>query len=107
MDADRCSSVEALKILRVDLPTALNVNDEEHAARLVKRLQTLSDDDLTALSQSPDTFITTETNRRLSLALRQEAAQTTRLTRWVLGLTWGLLVLTVLLVLLTLALLSH
>jgi len=106
MDADRCSSVEALKILRVDLPTALNVNDEEHAARLVKRLQTLSDDDLTALSQSPDTFITTETNRRLSLALRQ-AAQTTRLTGWVLGLTWGLLVLTVLLVLLTLALLSH
>ncbi|HEY6823539.1 MAG TPA: hypothetical protein VI195_03820, partial [Steroidobacteraceae bacterium] len=52
----------------------------------------------------PDTFIATETNRRLSLALRQEAARTTQLTDSRRGLTRWLVALTVLLVGLTLLL---
>ena len=106
MEPDRCGPVEALRILSFDLPTAYLLPDAEKAAQFVKRLQTLSDEDLTALSQSPDTFVTTESNRRLSLALRDEAARTTRLTRWVLRLTWGLVGLTVFLVILTVLLIG-
>ena len=51
----------------------------------------------TALPQWEGTFAVLESNRRRSCALLQEAAHTSRLTRWIIGLTIGAM-LTVLLV---------
>ncbi|HKD53222.1 MAG TPA: hypothetical protein VKB72_03310 [Steroidobacteraceae bacterium] len=49
------------------------------------------------LSQWEGTFVVLESNRRRSSALLQEAAHTSRLTRWIVGLTVAAM-LTVLLV---------
>jgi hypothetical protein len=49
------------------------------------------------LSQWEGTFVVLESNRRLSSSLLQEAAHTSKLTRWVVGLTIAMAALTVLL----------
>jgi hypothetical protein len=96
---DPCTRAEAMRILRVIVARYQDpAAPPADIAANVARLQTLSDDDLTVLSQSPDTFAINESNRRLSVALRAEAARTTRLTRWVVGLTWGVFALTAVLV---------
>jgi hypothetical protein len=51
----------------------------------------------TALSHWESAFMVLESNRRLSSSLLQEAAHTSRLTRWIVGLTVAAM-LTVLLV---------
>ena len=52
----------------------------------------------TVVSQGEDTFAILESNRRVSCSLLQEAAHTSKLTRWVVGLTVAVAALTVLLV---------
>jgi hypothetical protein len=89
-----CTPTEAKTIIRVDLPQAMEAKSSVNIAKCVARLQTLSDTDLTALAVSDDAFAMMESNRRLSAALLQEAARTTRLTRWVVGLTAAVLALT-------------
>jgi hypothetical protein len=102
-----CTREEALRILRTKVAVGVEpVPAPADLARYVARLQTLPDADLSVLTQSEDTFALVETNRRFLVALQQEAARTTdltlqvvRLTRWVLGLTGLLVVLTLALIL--------
>jgi hypothetical protein len=64
---DRCTRAEALRILRVIVaPIGDPAVPPADIAKNVARLQTLSDDDLTVLSQSEQTFALIESNRRLS-----------------------------------------
>jgi hypothetical protein len=59
------------------------------------------------LTQSEDTFAIVESNRRFLVALQQEAARTTDLTKRVVHLTFGVLALTAIIALLTLLPLRH
>jgi hypothetical protein len=99
MSESPCTRAEAYKIVE-DAGGWQNVQPEA-----IKRLRTLSDEDLASFCQSWDVFATTESNRRLSEALRQEALRTTHLTIWIRRWTVALVALTVLLVFLTLGLL--
>jgi len=93
---DRCTRAEALTIVKeVD---RLNGVDP---ARL-ERLRTLSDEDLTSLCTSLDAFVIAESNRRISVRLQTATQRTTRLTWGVFVLTGVLVVMDVVLVWLTL-----
>jgi hypothetical protein len=103
-----CTREEALRILRTKIAVGVDpVVPPDELARYVVRLQTLPDADLSVLTQSEGTFATVESNRRFLVALKQEAARTTYLTKWVVGVAVGTLLLTGLLVVLTLALMPH
>jgi len=98
-----CTRAEAYKIVFQDAAGWEHVTPEG-----VRRLRTLSDEDLATFCQSWDMFSIAESNRRLSEALRQEAQRTTaltaevlHLTKWLVRLTVGLLGLTVLLAIMT------
>jgi hypothetical protein len=103
-----CTREEALEILRTKVASGVQPSvPPDELARYVARLQTLPDADLTVLTQSQDTFAIVESNRRFLVALKQEAVRTTYLTKWVVGVAVGTLLLTGLLVILTLVLISH